>query len=72
MDVLLSKQSPKKWKEIVIRKKKESANREKRMKHETKVFAKPSMSSSQRAGSPRTQKDSYDRKRFFFWQKNTR
>lgn len=72
MDVLLSKQSPKKWKEIVIRQKnKESENREERMKHETKVFAKPSVSSSQRAGSPRTQKDSYDRKRFFFWQKNT-
>lgn len=52
-------------------KKKESENREKRMKQETKVFAKTSVSSSQRAGSPQTQKDSYDRKRFFFWQNNT-
>lgn len=35
------------------------------MTHETKVFVKypkPGMSSDRRTGSPRTQKDSYDKK----------
>lgn len=47
------------------KKKKQSENRTKGMTHETKVFVKypkPGMSSDRCTGSPRTQKDSYDKK----------